>query len=248
MHPIALAELLTYHAPAVANTRVILQFDPLWLMQEGPSSPHGRAVLFNRPDLIPRLAGHFAGPFRNVVSLSWSHLLTNSPLKDWGDRLADTRIDFLAWSLDHPYESPLQAISSALPPSEDRHPLKLDSWNRHSTALVVTRFDRLDQDIQWQAFLRILSLLELRGNEVLVVLGPMNEHMMSAETLEAYRALKTEMAESLRARHARYFLPTALPSGHYGDICHPLGAGYAELARELLEKESGWLLGLEARR
>jgi hypothetical protein len=248
MHPLALAELLEYHAPAVANTRVILQFDPLWLMQEGPSSPHSRGVLYNRPDLIPRLAAHFEGPFREAASLSWSHLMKNSPLKEWGERLADTRVDFLAWSLDHPYESPLRAISAALPPSEDSHPQRLVAWDQRPVSLVVTRFDPLDLDIQWIAFLRVVSLLEGRGNEVLVLLGPMNEHMMAPETLRAYLKLKAEMSESLRAKGVRFFVPSVLPSHHYGDICHPLGPGYAELARELLQKESAWLLGLEARR
>jgi hypothetical protein len=248
MHPVALAELLTYHAPAIANTHVILQFDPLWLMQEGPSSPHGRTVLFNRPDLTPRLAAHFTGPFKEAASLSWSHLMANSALKDWGERLADARIDFLAWSLDHPYESPLRAISSALPPSEDSHAQRLVPWAQRPEALVLTRFEPLNEDVQWQAFLRIVSLLESRGNDVLVLLGPMNEHMMAPPTLEVYLRLKGEMSESLRARQVRFFVPSVLPSDHYGDICHPLGAGYEELARELLQKESAWMLGLEARR
>jgi hypothetical protein len=34
-----------------------------------------------------------------------------------------------------------------------------------------------------------------------------------------------------------------LHSSHYADICHPLGSGYQELARELLQKEAAWLFG-----
>ncbi|HLY08182.1 MAG TPA: hypothetical protein VKW04_02645 [Planctomycetota bacterium] len=246
MHPVALAELLTYHAPAIANTRVILQFDALWLMLEGPSSVHNRAILYNRPDLIPRLAAHFTGPFREAASLSWSHLTRNSPLRDAGERLADARLDFLAWSLDHPYESPLRAISSALPPSEDSHPQRLVAWSRG--AVVHTRWGELSQDDQWLAFLRIISLLQARGNDVLVLLGPMNEHMMGADTLDVYLKIKADIAATLLSKGIRCFVPSLLPSEHYGDICHPLGAGYADLAQELLQKESAWLLGLEARR
>jgi len=248
MHPLALAELLQYHAPAVSHTRVLLHFDPLWLMQEGPSSPHSRGILYNRPDLIPRLAAHFSGPFREAASISWSHLMKNSSLNEWGERLADARVDYLAWSLDHPYESPLQAISAVLPPSEDSHPQRLVPWDQRPVSLVVTRFEPLEEDIQWQAFQRVLSILDGRGNDVLVLLGPMNEHMMAPETLEAYLKLKVQMAESLRAKGVRCFVPSVLSSNQYGDICHPLGAGYAALARELLQKESSWLLGLEARR
>jgi hypothetical protein len=241
MHPVALAELLQYHAPGIANTRVILQFDPLWLMMEGPSSPHTRAMIYNRPDLVPRLAAHFSGPFRDAASLSWSHLTRNSPIRDWGERLADARLDFIAWSLDHPYENPMKAITSALPPSEDSHPQRLKHWDYELR--VPSRWAVLPEDDQWAAFLRIITLLQSRGNDLLVLLGPMNEHMMTPETRESYRTLRDRMEEILRSKGVRSFAPSLLPTEQYGDICHPLGSGYATLAREMLQKRSAWLLG-----
>jgi len=245
MQPVALLDLLEFHAPGVTGTRILLQFDPLWLMLEGPTSSQGRDELYNRPDLIPRLAAHFTGPFKEFASLSWSHLTRNSPLKDWGEQLADARIDFLAWSLDHPYESPLKAISAALPPSEDTHPQRLTPWNAFPAQPMSTRWCDLRRDPQWAAFLRTLSLLQARGNDVLVVVGPMNEHMFDRLSLEAYQALKTEMARQIRARGIRCYVPELLRSEQFADICHPLGPGYAALARELLQKESAWLFGRE---
>lgn len=247
MHPVALAELLDYHAPGIANTRVILQFDPLWMMAAGPALSHTRQALFNRPDLIPRLAAHITGPFKEAASLSWSHLTRNASIQEWGERLADARLDFLAWSLDHPYESPLRAITAALPPSEDSHPLRLLPWKPSSEARVESRWADLGS-AQWAAFLRILTLLRSRGNEVLVLVGPMNEHMMTPDTLSGYRDLKSAIVEALRAKGVPCFVPTVLPSNEYGDICHPLGAGYARLAREMLQKESVWLLARDDRR
>lgn len=245
MHPLALVELLEYHAPAVAHTRVLLQFDPLWLLQFGTEAPDARNVLHNRPDLVPRLAAHFTGPFKEAASLSWSHLMRGSRLRDWGERLADVRIDFLAWSLDHPYESPLRAITAPLPPSEDSPRQSPTPWTGKPDALIRSPWIRPADALQWQAFLRILTLLDRRGNRVLVVLGPMNEHMMERETLDQYRRIKAEIVDALRARNVRCFVPEVLPSREFADICHPLGGGYALLARELLQKESAWLLGLE---
>lgn len=242
MHPVALAELLEYHAPSVTNTRVVLQFDPLWLMIEALTASHASGALYNRPDLIPRLAAHFTGPFKEAVSLSWSHVARNSPLKDWGERIADTRIDFLAWSLDHPYESPLKAITTALPPSEDSHPQRLAPWNERSSTKLFSRWTVLAGDPQWAAFQRILNLMERRNNQVLVVLGPMNEHMMDDETLKVYLQLKEEMAAQLKSRGVRLLVAGLLPSAQFADICHPLGSGYAGMAQELLQKESAWLL------
>ncbi len=241
MHPVALAELLQYHAPAIANTRVILQFDPLWLLMEGPSSPDTPSMIYNRPNLVPRLAAHFSGPFRDAASLSWSHLIRNSAIREWGERLADARLDFIAWSLDHPYENPVKAITAALPPSEDSHPQRLTHWDYEQR--VPNRWADLAEDHEWAAFLRILTLLRSRGNNVLVLLGPMNEHMMTPETRDSYRSLRSRMEEILRSKGVPTFLPSLLPTEQFADICHPLGSGYATLAREMLQKQSAWLLG-----
>lgn len=242
MHPVALAELLNYYTPGVVNTRVIVQFDPLWLMVHD-SSQWNQALLANRTDLVPRLASHFTGLLPEAATLSWSRLLRSAPVKTWADRLADARLDFLAWSLEHPYESPLRAISSALPPSEDSHPQKLTPWIGTPESRIACRWADLASDPQWKAFIRLLTLLRSRGNDVLVLLGPMNEHMMTPETVASYLPLKARMAEEFRGLGFPCFVPSVLPSDQYSDICHPLGPGYAGLAREMLKKESGWLLG-----
>jgi hypothetical protein len=245
MHPVALLELLQYHAPAIEKTRVLLQFDPLWLMSQELEAHHAREVLYNRPDLIPRLAANFTGPFKTAVSAAWEKVLEHFPINEWGDRLADAKLDFLAWSLDHPYESPLKAIASTLPPSDDSSKLRLVPWDFKPTEPLDSEWDPLNDNVQWTAFHQILDLLISRGNRVLVVLGPMNEHYMDAKTQERYHARKKEILEDLARRNVRCFAPSVLQSQHYADICHPLGGGYEELARELLQKESAWLLGLE---
>src|SRR4051812_27727073 len=59
MNPVALQELLQYHAPGIEKTRVLLQFDPLWMMISELGNHDIREALYNRPDLIPRLAANF---------------------------------------------------------------------------------------------------------------------------------------------------------------------------------------------
>jgi hypothetical protein len=201
------------------------------------------SALFNRPGLVPRLAAGLSSSLKQTVSVAASDLLRRSPLNGWAERFSDTRVDFLAWSLAHPYESPLRAISSALPPSEDSHAPRLTPWIRTESALVHSGWPVLDSHGQWQAFERLISLFELRGNRVLVLVGPMNEEMMNPEMRNGYQALKQSIREKLSARGVASYVPAPLTSGNFGDICHPLGAGYEELARDLLRNESSWLLG-----
>jgi hypothetical protein len=57
MHPVALAQLLEYHAPAIQKKDVLLQMNPL--VADGPSGGRPQELsdpLLNRPGLVPRLA------------------------------------------------------------------------------------------------------------------------------------------------------------------------------------------------
>lgn len=245
MHPLALGELLEYHAPALTRKNIVVQFDPLWMIVENPDSSTRNPSLFNRPNLTPRLAAHFKAPVKQAVGASWSRLVAASPLDAWGERLADTRVDFLAWSLNHPYESPLQAISATLPPSEDSRHLRLVPWSGKASERIDELWGDPDSHGEWAAFEQLVGRLQDRGNRVLVLLGPMNEHIMSEGMRERYQGLKDVMARKLREKGVRVFVASLLSSDHYADICHPLGEGYEALARELLQKESAWLLGLK---
>jgi hypothetical protein len=243
MHPIALAELLEHHAPAIQKKDVILQFNPLWLMimtskQKMPDNP-----LLNRPGLVPRLAADAKGTYQERLEGAVARLFHGSPLDSLEERITETRVDFLAWTLDHPYESPIRAISSGLPPSEDSYKARMTPWSGTEKAKLDARWPELEKHGQWQAFERVLDLLQERQNRVLVLLGPLNEHMMSVPMRGEYLALKRQIQQRLDARQVLCFVPPALRSEHYTDICHPIGAGYEELARELLRSQSSWLLG-----
>jgi len=236
MHPIALAQLLEHHAPAIQKKDVILQFNPLWLMVTSPDQKLPENPLLNRPGLVPRLAVGANGTIQQRLEAAVARLFHGLPLERWEDQLAEARMDFLAWSLDHPYESPLKAISSGLPPSEDSYTVRMLPWSGTEKAKLDARWPDLEKHGQWQAFERVIELLQARQNRVLVLLGPMNEHMMSAPMRDGYVALKRRIQEKVEARNI-------LQSNRYTDICHPLGAGYEELARELLRSQSTWLLG-----
>lgn len=244
MHPIALAELIEHHAPALERKDVILQLDPLWLMITADSSMGSiEEALSNRPGLAPRLAADVSGVLEEYIESGTSRILHRIGITSALEEFTDSKMDFLAWSLNHPYESPLKAISTALPPSEDLHQQRLVPWKQTESAKIDCNWPTLENHPQWQAFLRTLNLLERRSNRVFVLLGPMNEHMMSAPMLDGWVRLKKEIRDKLAARGTLCFAPSPLRSEHYSDICHPLGPGYEDLARELIRSESAWMLG-----
>jgi len=79
----------------------------------------------------------------------------------------------------------------------------------------------------------LLEILRSRGNKVLIVIGPLNEHMLSPSNAEVYWGLLDDAGSWLTENDFAYFLPPPLSSDLYADLSHPLSQGYALLAEEI---------------
>ena len=69
---------------------------------------------------------------------------------------------------------------------------------RSSCPFGKIRFDwvDLDKSLQWAAFQRLLQVLQERHNDVLVVVGPFNEHFMTTENQAVFRRLRDALGIS----------------------------------------------------
>jgi len=245
MHPIALEGLLEFHAPGVVNRTVLLHFNPLWFMSEGQAPAPSGEPLRNRPSLVPRLSADLLAHRRLAAEAAWSRIARSGPWKRCIDRILESQLDVLAWSIRHPYESPLKALASPLPPSEDTFGPRLIPWNHGSTAVArECSWPEPRGHDQWQAFERIIDRLEDRGNRVLVLVGPLNEHMLNPAARESYRLFRSSVVERLRARGVDSYVPPLLSPELYADICHPLSGGYAELSKLLSRDRRAWMDGI----
>ena len=101
-----------------------------------------------------------------------------------------------------------------------------------------TRFEwvDLDRSLQWRAFQRVVACLRARDNNVLVVLGPFNEHMMAPENRPAFHKIRDGIAAWLNEQHIPNVVPETLPSDLYADASHPLTEGYHLLAQRLYQE------------
>ena len=84
----------------------------------------------------------------------------------------------------------------------------------------------------------MIGLLRERGNDVLVVLGPFNEHMLEEKSRETYGDRRRAVEAWLEGQGIPHFAPALLPSELYADASHPLAGGYAQLAQQLLANEA----------
>ena len=85
------------------------------------------------------------------------------------------------------------------------------------------------------AFQRVLGTLRARGNDVLVVLGPFNGHLMAEDNRPAYRRIHDGIVAWLARNQIPHVVPQTLPSQLYADVSHPLTDGYALLAKRLYD-------------
>ena len=82
-----------------------------------------------------------------------------------------------------------------------------------------------------------MILLKSRGNDVLVVVGPFNEHIMADENRAAFHRIRDGIADWLGKADVAHVIPETLPSELYADASHPLTAGYQLLASRLSQDE-----------
>ena len=136
------------------------------------------------------------------------------------------------------WRNPLGEIDFKVPPEPAIDPQRGPKSKRHkpwtSDGAAPSRFEWVDlnHSLQWHAMQQIISTLRDRGDDVLVILGPFNEHMISSDQAAEYRSIKDGAKVWFEAQHIPCVVPAVLPSDLYADASHPLTDGYALLAKE----------------
>jgi hypothetical protein len=236
-HPAALAGLLEHYAGGVRGKRVLLQCNPLWLSSRKHDLRETEEFQFNHPRLVPQFVPSIPC-YKEAISPRIGILVEQRvPFLSWANHLQQAyfdRMDIPSWTLEHPYDDPFEPIAKGLPPADNALQQEPLPW----TARGITRQDflwvDLDTSLQWASFQHAIDVLQGRGNTVVVLVGPFNEHMLTDRSRQRYGRVKAAIEAGLRARGVPFLAPPPLPSAHYGDASHPLAAGYATLAKQIL--------------
>ena len=241
IHPIALEGLLRYYARDISGKAVLLHFNPLWISSKKHDLQTDKEFHFNHPELVPQFR-----PKIPCYKASYSQRMTAVvpryvTLLAWASHLRKTYFDNLdvpRWTLEHPYENPLKAITLELPASDSYDAEGSIVWTERDAAARDFQWVELKTSLQWRFFQRAVKLLRARNNAVFVLVGPFNEHMMKAESVETYRKMQSEIEFWLQQNNIPYYMPPALPSRLYVDASHPLAEGYAILAKQIFDSLS----------
>ena len=241
IHPVALSGLLKYYGRDISDKKIVLHFNPLWMSSSKQDLQSTKEFRFNHPKLAPQFFPKipcYREPFSGRFSIVTQRYV---PILNWTSHLKVTyfeNMDIPTWTLEHPYKNPAGAITLELPILVKDNQNEYVSWIEKGTAQKDFPWVKLETSIQWKFFRKSVELLKGRGNNVFVLIGPFNEHMLKGQSIETYRQMKSEIALWLQQNNIAYYMAPALPSELYADASHPLDKGYTMIAKQLFENES----------
>jgi hypothetical protein len=242
IHPVAMAGLLEQYGGAIQGKRMIINCNLLWMSSARRDLSTEKESSFHHPELVPQFRtripcykasaserlGIVVG--RNVRFLSWADHVRIAYFA--GD-------DLPAWTIEHPYENPADEITFVLPASDTRPEPKPDRrpWTEKGIRQITPDWVALDDSLQWRFFRRTVRLLRERDNRVFVVIGPLNEHMLTEEGRSGYAERTRQVAGWHAKQGVPHYVAPLLPSETYADLSHPTAEGYALLAQHLFDQE-----------
>jgi len=254
LFPLAMEGLVEDYSATLRNRKVIVQCNLLWLSSPKADLSAGEEESFNHSRLVPQFAMHIpcykADANERLSAVIERHVNYFS----WTTHLQDAYYDqrsLAGWTLEedgsepphypNAWRNPLAPLAQGIPGEPQPDPQRGPASPRHrawnSAGVETTHFEWVDADhsLQWQAFRRVIGVLRGRGNDVLVLLGPFNEHMIAEDQREEYRRLRDRIADGLRRQQVDLIVPELLPTDLYADASHPLTQGYALFAQRLSE-------------
>ena len=247
IHPAAMAGLVDYYGRSVAESDVILHCNLLWTSSKRHDLQIEKEFSFNHPRLVPQFLADIPCYTESASSKLGIVVERYFPFFTWARHLQIAyfaeldlpNADLPTWTMRHPYENPAREISLELPsPNEPPSPAPVaEPWTEQHLSKFGPAWVELRTSFQWTSFKRTIRILRRRGNRVFVLVGPLNEHMLTEEGLQTYRQQKREVEAWLEENRIAHWIAPVLPSDEYADASHPLAGGYAMLAEQLFQSE-----------
>ncbi|MCX7013900.1 MAG: SGNH/GDSL hydrolase family protein [Candidatus Sumerlaeota bacterium] len=252
--PLALEGLIDYYGQALRHCRVIVHCNVLWMTSPKADLSTEKEERFNHSGLVPQFCPRIPCYKADADERLGAVVEREFGFVQWVKHLQSAyfeRMSIPKWTLEEDngtpprrpnlWRNPLRQITLTVPEPPPEDPQRGPTSSRHKPwsedGEGAARFDwvPLGSSLQWQAFQRLIGRLQDGGNDVLVVVGPFNEHMMATENRPAYSEIRNGIAAWLTEHNILHVVPEALPSALYADASHPLTEGYELLAQRLYE-------------
>ena len=253
LFPLAMEGLVENYGRAIHDGKVIVHCNVLWMTSPKADLSESRPQNFNHsrlvPQFFPRIPSYGADANERISALLDRHV----PYFAWTAHLQNAYYDqksIALWTLEddgneppnypNAWKSPIVPLRSGIPSESSSDPMRGPTsprhrpWNAGGAEPTSFEWVPLDDSLQWKAFQRTLVLLRGGGNQVLVVFGPFNEHMIVPDQIPTFHSMRDQIVSWLRTNGFSVVVPDTLPSNLFADASHPLMQGYALLANQLV--------------
>ncbi len=256
LFPLAEEGLLEYYSRPLRNRKLIVHCNVLWMTSPKADLSTDKEEQFNHSRLVsqfwPRIPCYRADANERLSAV----IERQVNFVAWVGHLQTAYFDqksILNWTLEddggspprypNAYRNPFARISFKVPSAPEIDPQRGPNSPRHrpwsQDGRATTTFDwvSLDSSLQWRAFQRLVTRVRERGNDVMVVLGPFNVHMLTEENRPAFRSIRDGIVQWFAENKIPHIVPEVLPSQLYADASHPLTEGYELLAKQMCGDE-----------
>jgi hypothetical protein len=235
-HPMALYGLIKYYGKAVKEEKVILHMNLLWLSSQEADLQTEKEFPFNHPRLVPQFKPHIPCYTESASGRIGIIIERSIPMLQLVRHLQVAHFEntnLPLWTLENPYSNPLARVSISPLRFEKETDVKARSRTTGNQVQQSLPWVEFETSLQWRAFQRSIELLEDRGNDVFVAVGPLNEHVLTQESILKYKELLKKAENRLKKMNVSHSLLPLLPEHLYADTSHPLPKGYALLAEHI---------------
>lgn len=235
-HPMALLGLIKHYGKTIKGEKVILHMNLLWLSSQEADLQTEKEFRFNHPRLVPQFKPQipcYVESASNRIGVVLERYFPIMQLIRHLQVMHFENTNLPLWTVENPYSNPLGRISIKPPSLVKEREADSHSRTTKGQALQSLPWVEFETSLQWWAFQRLLELLESRGNDVLVVVGPLNEHVLSLDSIQKYRELLMKAETRLEQTNTPYSFLPLLPSHLYADTSHPRPQGYRLLAEHI---------------
>lgn len=240
-HPLALEGLVRNYAGALRGRHVIMHCNLLWMSSPERDLQIDKETDFNHPDLIPQLLP-WIPPYRangdQRLGIIIDRMFAFRGLVNHVRIAYFDRQDLQNWSIEHPYDNPFHQIRMSVEcPAPQPHSPPV-AWTDRGMTRQDLPWVTPESSLQWQAMTRTITLLRRRHNHVFVIVGPFNEHLLTASSRRRFVVLHAHVIAWLQRNSIPYYAPAPLDSKLYGDASHPLAVGYRQLAHAVYQDKT----------
>src|SRR5207249_2852152 len=128
---------------------------------------------FNHPKLVPQFSPTIPCYKESVSARLGNVVERNASFDGWTVHIQQTsfdKSDIPAWTLEHPYVSPLGTLTFTVPEGDPKAPHEPLPWTEQGIQKQDFPFVDLNSSLQWSAFKQAVQTLRSRGNTVFVVI------------------------------------------------------------------------------